>query len=283
MCKALFLNHRWKKTLGVVVLALLVAGIGSPAAKAVEDNELVDRWEINLGGIFLGSSTDITLYSNVLGQGTTISLEDDLGFESSPTSIHINAAYLIGRRHQVSVGYFQLPRDTTHQISFDLEWGDETFPVDATVTGYFDTTFLEFGYDFWLVTKERTALSIGLSLTWASLEAGLGVEGVDGSVGADLNSSVPVPTLAVKLRQHLVHRLNLNVGLGYMTLSPLPDYSGNVWRSYIGLEHRTWDHVGFGLKYGYDGYDITKEDGSILDWDLALDVSAFEAYLHFMF
>ena len=276
-------NRRCMITAAILTMFMLASGIAGPTAKAVEDNELVDRWEINLGGIFLGSTTDITLYSNVLGEGTTISLEDDLGFESSPTSIHINAAYLIGRRHQVSVGYFKLDRDTRQELSFELEWGDEIFPVDTVVTGYFDTTFLEFGYDYWLVTKERTALSIGLSLAWTTLEAGLGVEGVEESLGADLSSDVPVPTLGLKLRQHLVHRLILNAGLGYMTLSPLPDYKGDVWRTYLGLEHRTWDHVGFGLKYSYDRYDISKEEGTALDWDLGFDISGFEVYLHFMF
>ena len=268
----------------VALLAiLLAAGIGSPSAKADDLNPLVDKWEFNLGGFFLASNTDITLYSNLLEEGTQINFEDDLGFDDSGTSFHLDAAYRIGRRHQISAGYYQLQRDTTYQINFEFDWGDETFPVDATVTGYFDMTFLEFGYDYWMLTKERTALSIGLSLSWIKVESGLGVGDVEGSIGTDLSSDVPVPTIALELRQILVQRLRLNAGLGYMTLSPIPDYKGNVWRSHIGLEHHTWKHVGFGLKYTYDAYDITKEDGSVLDWDIAFDLSGFEAYLHFMF
>ncbi len=276
-------SHRGLIAVAVVTIFLLAAGIGSSTAKADDENPMVDKWEFDLGSFFLGSNTDITLYSNVLEEGTKFSLEDDLGFDNSGTSFHLNAAYRIGRRHQISAGYFNLNRDTTQQLSFDLEWGDETFPIDATVTGYFDMTFLEFGYDYWMLTKERTALSIGLSLSWVSMEAGLGLEGEEGSIGTDLSSNVPVPTIAMELRQLLVHRLRLTAGLGYMTLSPIPDYKGNVWRSHIGLEHHTFEHVGFGLKYSYDSYDITKETGSLLDWDVAFDLSGFEAYLHFMF
>jgi hypothetical protein len=276
-------NHRWLITAAVLTMFMMVAGIGSPTAKATEENPLVDRWEFDLGGFFLGSNTDVTLYSKLLETGTKISLEDDLGFDSSGTSFHINAAYLIGKRHQLSLGYFKLDRDTRQELSFELEWGDETFPVDAIVTGYFDTSFLELGYEYWMVAGERTALSIGLSLAWTRFETGLGLEGVEGSIGSDLKTDVPVPTLGLQLRQQLVHRLILNAGLGYMTLNPLPDYKGNVWRTYLGLEHRTWDHVGFGLKYSFDRHDITKEEGTALDWDIVSDISGFDVYLHFMF
>lgn len=277
------LRHSGAASVAVLTMFLLLAGIGNPMAKADDDNPLVDKWEFDLGGFFLESKTDITLYSNVLEQGTKISLEDDLGFDNSGTSVHLNAAYRLGRRHQFSAGYFNLNRNTTQQLGFELEWGDETFPIDTTVTGYFDMTFLGFGYDYWMLTRERTALSIGISLSWIQMEAGLGIEGVQGSIGTDLKSDVPVPTIAMELRQLLVHRLRLTAGLGYMTLSPIPDHKGNVWRSHIGLEHHTWEHVGFGLKYSYDTYDITKEDGTLLDWDVAFDLSGFEAYLHFDF
>ncbi len=277
-------NRRWLITIAALAIGPLAAGTDSQATMADGENPLVERWEFDLGGFFLGANTDVTLYSNVLDQGTQVNLEDDLGFDSSGTSFHINAAVRLGRRHQFSLGYFQMPRDTLEQISFDLEWGDETFPVNATVTGFFDLTFLEFGYDYWIVTKDRTALSIGLSLSWVTLKTGLGVEGVEiGGVGADISTDVPVPTLALELRQHLVQRLILDAGLGYMTLSPIPDYKGNVWRSFIALEHHTWDHIGFGLKYNYETYDITKDEGTRLDWDLGFDLSGFEAYLHFMF
>ena len=276
-------NRRWLITIAALAIVLLAAGTDSLATMADGDNPLVERWEFDLGGFFLGSSTDVTLYSELLEDGTSISLEDDLGFDSSGTTFHINGAVRLGRRHQFSVGYFDMPRNTTEQISFDLEWGDETFPIDSTVTGYFDLKFVEFGYDYWVVTKDRTALSLGLSLSWITLKAGLGVEGVEDSIGTDLSSDVPVPTLGVGLRQHLFHRLILNAGLGYMTLSPLQDIKGDVWRSQIGLEHHTWEHVGFGLKYRYDVYDITKEEGPLLDWDLGFDLSGFDVYLHFMF
>lgn len=283
MYSELLLNRRWKRSLGIVALVLLIAGIGGPAARADDDNPMVDKWEFDVGGFFLGSTTDITLYSNLLGQGTEINLEDDLGFDSSDTSIHLNAAYRLGKRHQLSIGYFDMPRDSTEQISFELEWGDEVFPIDATITGYYDMRFIEFGYDYWMVAKERTALSIGLSVSWIRLQAGLGLEGAEDALNADLKTDVPVPTLALQLRQMLFHRLRLDAGLGYMTLSPLPDYKGNVWKSYIGLEHHTWEHVGFGLKYGYDAYDITREEDTILDWDVGFDLQGFEVYLHFMF
>jgi hypothetical protein len=278
------MNRRGLVAVAVLTMFLLASGVGSPAAMAVEDNELVDRWEFDLGGFFLGSSTDVTLYSTLLGQGTEVSLEDDLGFDSSDFSFHAKAAYLIGRRHQVSLGYYKLNRDSSQQIDFELDWGDETFPLSATVIGYFDTTFLEFGYDFWLVTRERTALSLGLSLTYLSVEAGLGIDGVDvGDVSGDLKTDVPVPAVFVSLRQHLVQRLILRAKLGYMTLNPIPDYKGDLWNGYIALEHRTWKNVGFGLKYSRDSYNIQKEDGAILDWDIGFDLSGFEFYLHFMF
>ena len=45
--------------------------------------------------------------------GTTINLEDDLGFYSSESVPRINLAVILGKRHQIALGYFETDRNST--------------------------------------------------------------------------------------------------------------------------------------------------------------------------
>lgn len=276
-------SRRWLKMSAVAVSILLAFGLFGPTAGAVEDNPMVDRWEFDIGSLFMGTDTKVRLDSTVLGVGTEIDLEDDLGFDDSGSELRLEGAYLIGHRHQLRLGYFRMPRDAATTIRFDINWGDETYPVNADVAGHFDVTFWEFGYEFWMLTRERTALGLGLSLSWAQVEAGIGLEGSEISAEDDWSTDVPVPTIFLELRQNLVHRLDLEGELGYMSLAPLSGYDGDVWKAALALEHQTWEHVGFGLRYSIDAYSVEKEEEDLLGWKLDLDIQGFQVYLHLVF
>ena len=55
----------------------------------------------------------------------------------------------------------------------EIEWGDETIPIDASVTLAFDITqaFIDYTYYPWV--KDRWAFGFGLGLRWMDIQATL--------------------------------------------------------------------------------------------------------------
>ena len=68
----------------------------------------------------------------------------------------------------------------------------------------------------------------------------------------------------------------LNGNLGYIAFN-LEDWEGSVASANVGVEHRTWKNFGFGLAYGYTGYDVDTLAADFLGkWEYT--VSGFEIY-----
>lgn len=269
----------------LVVVLLLLWGVGIPAAQADEsENPLVDRIEVKLGGYFTNLDTRLRLDVSTEELGTIISLEDDLDFSHKETLFRTSGAVLFGRRHQLQLSYYKLARDSYATIDEEIEFEDEVFPINAEVTGFFDVVFAQLSYNFWAVTKERTALGISLGVVDVDLKAGIDlVEDTQGfSAETDLDTDVPVALLGLQLRQVIVPRLLFVGSAEYIYISSIGDYSGNVLFLSGGLEYRAFEHVGFGLNYEYGNLEVDAEKGDFIG-DLQFTVQGVQAYIRFAF
>src|SRR5262249_35234179 len=116
------------------LVALL--GSGSPlfAQDHSEDSILYPSWGLSLGSYF--SASDAKLRVDVTTSrgttiGTDIDFEDDLGLKPDDTLIKARLSHFIGRRHELSLGYYELKRTGEKTISGDIEFGGVTYPAGA--------------------------------------------------------------------------------------------------------------------------------------------------------
>lgn len=244
-----------------IVLALLVsfsAATAHAGGVSVEDSKVLDRWKLRIGGFLTGLDTNIRLDSPIgEGEGTTINFEDDLGFDSSVSVPRLALAYIIGKRHELVVGWFKTDRDTGTTLQREIEWGDETFPINLGVRAFYNTEFLDFAYTYYFYSSETTSLGVTGGLVLANLSAGLGfdIAGIGGTVEEDIGTDVPVPQLGFSVNHYLGKKFVLSGTFGYIAFN-LDDWEGSVASALIGIEHRTWKNFGFGLGYNYSDYDI---------------------------
>ena len=110
-----------KKT--VVAIALLMAFTAgfAHAGVSVDESKVLDRWTFIIGGFLTGLDTNIRLDSPNGNFGTTINLEDDLGFSNSESVPRLDLAVILGKRHQISVGYFETDRDSSTTLTEEIE------------------------------------------------------------------------------------------------------------------------------------------------------------------
>lgn len=259
-------------------LLIVLAATPALAGVSVSESKVLDRWTLRLGGYLMGLNTEVRLDSSIEDLGTTVNLEDDLGFSSSESVPRIALGLILGKRHEVSLGYFETDRDSTATISEEIDWGEEIFPIDVDITGFYTSTFIDGSYTYWFYSSENTALGINGGLVFAELEAGIGLAGAGTGieVSDDINTDVPVPQLGFSGRSHLGKRFVFTGGLGYIALF-IEDYSGSVATAAVAIEHRTWKNFGFGLGYVYSDYDIDAEDKDFLG-SFNYNISGLEIY-----
>jgi hypothetical protein len=263
----------------VLVLLIAVFATNTQAGVTVDQSKVLDRWTFRIGGFLTGLDTTIRLDSPTGGEGTSINLEDDLGFDSSLSVPRLELGVILGRRHEISGGYFKTDRDSTTTLQRDIEWGDETFPINIKIGAFYNTEFVNLAYTYWFYSSESTSLGITGGLVYSSLGAGVGIalSGPGVSAEDDLSTEVPVPQLGFSVNHYLGRRFVFNGALGYIAFN-LDDWEGSVSSARVGVEHRTWKNFGFGLGYGYTGYDIDTLASDFLGkWEYT--VSGFEIYL----
>jgi hypothetical protein len=263
-----------------LVLALLIAvfATNAYAGVTVDQSKVLDRWTFRIGGFLTGLDTKIRLDSPTGGEGTTVSLEDDLGFSSSESVPRFELGVILGKRHEISGGYYKTDRSSTTTLQRDIEWGDETFPINIEVGAFYDTEFVDLAYTYWFYSSETTSLGITGGLVYASVGTGLGIAALGQGVGVseDVNTDIPVPQLGFSVNTYLGKRFVFTGELGYIAFN-LEDWEGDVSTARVGIEHRTWKNFGFGLGYGYTDYDIDLLGTDFLGkWQYT--ISGFEIY-----
>ena len=255
-----------KKSISLFVVFLLAVSAAALAGGvSVDQSKVLDRWTLRLGGYVTGLDTQVRLDSPTGEEGTTVSLEDDLGFSNSESIPRLNLSVILGKRHEITVGWYKTDRDSRTTLNFELEWGDEVFPIDTDIAGFYKTEFWTLGYTYYFYTSEKTALGVTGGLVLSTLSAGIGIDvlGQDINLEEDLSTDVPVPQLGFSGSTYLGMGFVFTGGIGYIAFN-LDDWEGDVVGAQLAFEHRTWRNFGFGVGYSYSAYDVDANDATFL-------------------
>ena len=125
---------------------LMVAA--GPAALAEGGNPLNDKFNFSLGGFLL--ETDTTVRVDGEARGTEFDAGRDLGLQDADR-FRFDGYWRMTPRQKLRLMYFDTRADGTRTIDEEIEFNDEVFPIDASVTGKIKTTVtaLSYEFDFW--------------------------------------------------------------------------------------------------------------------------------------
>ena len=254
----MFLRSRFPVLL--VALAMVFLAAATPAQAQREFEPLFDKFNFSVQGSWVKLSTEIGLDSATLGEGTTLKFEDDLGLSSSETIPSISFEWQIARKHRLAGRWQDIKRDSTAHALTEIQWGDETIPIDADVTLAFDLTqyFIDYTYYPWV--KEKWAVGFGLGIRWMDLYAELRwQEETIGEGGDKIDQAAPLPYIYFEYRRMFSENWRFIAGLGWLSLT-IDDISGGNYVGRASIEYLAGKRWSFGGAINYSNVNVDVEN-----------------------
>ena len=272
------------------VIATLLFTVAAPAEAQQDYGPLFDKFNLGIGGSWVGLATEIRLDSEVLGVGTTLSFEDDLDLDSNQTIPTVSFNWQIGRKHKLGFRWQDITRDSSAQALTEIQWGDETIPIDAQIGLGFDITqsFLDYTYYPWV--NDRWAAGFGIGLRVMDFQATLAWnEGENIEEGSsEIKGTGPLPYLYFEYRRMFSDNWRFTTGFGWLYIE-IDDIKGGQWIGRAGIEYLLGDHWAFGGALNLARIDVdwkavqTDEDESLLTVAMDMDVNDFTLFMRYRF
>lgn len=254
---------------------LMVAA--GPAALAEGGNPLNYKFNFSLGGFLLETDTTVRVDGEV-GEGTEFDAGRDLGLQDADR-FRFDGYWRMTPRQKLRLMYFDTRADGTRTIDEEIEFNDEIFPVDASVTGKIKTTVtaLSYEFDFWQGDNYELGGTFGIH----NLKFEMGLEGeINGQAGAIESSAEangPLPVFGL----HGVYRFNdkfyLDYGLQFFKIS-FDIYDGSVTDANLSGVWQFSEHWGVGA--GWNQFRTKLEvDGDRFDGELKWEYGGARIFL----
>jgi len=241
---------------GILALVVAFLAAASPVEAQHDFEPLFDKFNFSLQGSWIGIKTEIGLDSETLGEGTTLNFEDDLGLSSSETIPSLAFEWQIARKHRLAVRWQDITRDSTAQALTEIQWGDETIPIDAGITLAFDLTqyFVDYTYYPWV--KEKWAAGFGLGIRWMDLYAELRwEEETIGEGGDKISQAAPLPYIYFEYRRMFSEHWRFITGLGWLSIT-IDDISGGNYVGRASIEYLMGKRWSFGGAFNLSNVNV---------------------------
>jgi len=225
-----------------------------------------ERVSISLGAFITDRDTNGRLDSDTLGLGTVIDAEDDLGLDSSDTVVRLDAYYRFNPRHRIDFSIFDLSRDSSATIDESIQFGDEIFDINSTISSEFDLIIYKAAYTYSFLMRENGYLGVTGGLYVLSTDISLR-ESNTGQFEAD-DLTAPLPVIGLRGNYLLTPSLMLRSSAELFAIE-FDNVDGSLFDFYIGLDYHFHDNFAVGLGYNNVSLDVDA-DGSefkgALDW-----------------
>ncbi len=249
---------RSRSAVVLVALAMVFMAAATPAQAQRDFEPLFDKFNFKLAGSWVGLKTEIRLDSDLTeGGGTTLNFEDDLGLGSNETIPTLAFEWQVARKHKLGVRWQDITRDSSAQALTEIEWGDETIPINADVTLAFDITqaFIDYTYYPWV--KDRWAAGFGIGLRWMDIQTTLAFrednEDIEGT--SDVKASAPLPYLYFEYRRLFSEKWRFITGLGWLYID-LGDVKGGQVIGRASIEYLAGKRWSFGGAINLSTIDV---------------------------
>ena len=223
----------------------------------------VERFSVSAGVFTPISDIELEVGSEDGSFGTTVDLEDDLGFKRSTTSFVGNLQWRASRRSRFELNYFQTNRKSTHTLDKDIEFKDSTFHSNATVNAFVNTTIFQFsyGYAFFLNPRFEAGLQIGTHIVGSKAGMGLANTSIgSGSRETNFDFTAPLPDIGIWGGYGIDNHWVVNGAFNYLSLT-VGDIKGSILSYNAGITYVTQTKFSASLLYAGLNFnvDVTKD------------------------
>jgi hypothetical protein len=272
-----------------IMFVVFVCLAAVPAQAQREYEPLFDKFNLQIEGSWVAVDTTIRVDSPVLGEGTTLNFEDDLGLAADKTIPTLAFQWQIAKRHRLGVRWQNIDRSSSAQANTEIEWGGDVIPIDAKIDLNFDITQTFVDYAFYPWVKERWAAGFGLGFRWMDLKATLKWEGqnVQEEGTEEAKGDGPLPYFYFEYRRLLSDNWRLLTGLGWLGVK-VGDIDGSQWVGHVSVEYLLGERWSFGVGANYSAIDvdwagIEIEDGNLVNAAINMDINDISVFARVRF
>ena len=260
----LYESKRWSRTVGIVILVAAALATVTPAEAQRDYQPLFDKFNFRVEGSWVGLSTEVRLDSKTLGKGTTLSFEDDLNLGSGMAIPSLAFEWQIARKHRLGVRWQDISRDSSAQALTEIQWGDETIPIDADITLAFDTTQFYIDYTYFPWVKDRWAAGFGIGFRVMDISSTLTwEEQVIGGGSGTAEGTAPLPYLYFEYRRLFSDHWRFATGLGWLYIE-VGDIKGGQWIARASIEYLLGKRWAFGASVNLASIGVDWEGDEFL-------------------
>jgi hypothetical protein len=199
----------------------------APAANLDTSGTIYEPFTIRLGGFLLSNINTTLSLSNSSGQvGDEIDFVNALGGKDSLNVFRADAEWQFAAKHKVQLAFFDINLEASKSISKEIHWGDQVFPVNATLNSQFKTTVykLNYGYIFHKTAKHEVSFLAGLHIT--SITTGLSMPNL--GKAEKVSVTAPLPVFGFEWKAQLAEKLTSYMSYQYFGLSYDDKYKGSL-------------------------------------------------------
>lgn len=276
--------------MAIIVALALALSLGTPAQSGAGDFAWrQDKFHIDLGGFLTSVNTDATLNSTLYGRGTRLDFEKDLGLKENPLVWRLDAGWRMTNRQELVFSWYQINRSSTKTLASDINWGSYTFLGGSGAGVKWDSTFYQLYYRFAFVqgAKGEFGGDVGISYLrqtadlsgWATIRSQGGTRALYRSVNTTLDA--PVPVLGLYGLYQFTPKFLMKGDIQYLKVN-VSNVDGAYTDVRLAFDYYPGKHVGFGIGWYYDKYDVSSTKNS---WkgDFTYDFNGPVAYVSFRF
>lgn len=219
-----------------------------------DDAPLTNRLIVDMGWFFLSTDTRIRVDGETAQSiGTDIDFDETFGVDDTDR-FRVDALWRFGKRHAVHAMYFENNRSGTRALSRDVQFGDEVFPVDATVAANSQFTVAQLSYDYAFLQRPNYELAGGIGVHM--LDTGLALETtvtgtggtIDRSISGSASTQTPLPVVGFRGLWRLSDQVYASAQAQYFYIE-LDEYEGSLSDLKAQIVWQFARHVGVGVGY----------------------------------
>jgi len=226
--------------------------------------------ELRLGGMFIKSTdTQILLESNTNPLAATINFQRELGLDDQATVGRLRLAYQFSPHHRFDLSYFSIERDGQNTLIVkEIEFGDITIPVGATVNSHFDTEILKLAYTNMFYRSEKVRLGASAGLNFSSFDLGSSFEttpppGQPPMTGEERADGVaPLPVIGGRVSYSITPKWIWLTSIDVFAIDT-GSYGGTLTDIEILFENRVSRHFGWGAGFEVLSFDLNATDDDL--------------------
>jgi hypothetical protein len=270
-------------------IAIVLLGCSTlGTASADERNPLAAKFIVDAGYFFMSTDMRVRVDGETTDSvGSDVDYDDTFGIGDFDR-FRAEASWRIAPRHLLRAMYFQNNRSASRSVERDISFGDETFPLGATVNARSELTVAQLSYEYAFLRRDNYELAGGIGVHYVDmglgLDATLVAQGGTASRSLDENAATqaPLPVLGLRGLWRLPHDFYITAQVQYFYLQFDP-YSGSLIDLKASVVWQLADHVGIGIGYNDFGFRFDIDDAHDFDGRLRWDYGGAIAFATFMF